>query len=531
MAHERPQDRSIPAAPVPDLQIVHHRPADADFEEQLRDVVSHAPYLGVALAVHALILALFLNMEIREPTVEKTVVIQASHQPEFKPVPPPEPPPPLELVPPDMVVTEVPVDAFEVDTPEVADVPALEAGPPDQARSPENILGAGVGTPGGGDGDGGGKITRGGPPTLPFDDPVRRGLAWLAHHQADDGHWSSAGFMDECGEQGQDTVCDGGGNPAHDVGVTSLALLAFLGAGHTDKQGEHRRVVKDGLRYLADVQSADGNFGLPQHGAHSYDHILATLAFVEAFARTGERHLRRPAERGLAYMAALRTPGGAWRYAPEHPEMLDPTRRSDTSVTGWAVLALTTAKEAGLELPPGALPDALDFLDEVTDPDTGRAGYTRRGEAPARESGREDLWPSHLSESLTAVAVLSRIFADPEMERAGHLDLVRRGIQRLVDLPPAWSDDEPGRIDFYYWYYGAYALYQYQEVDRAPWRAWDRPLRDALIANQHAEGERKGSWDPQVDPWGHLGGRVYSTALLTLTLEVSYRYGTVLSPR
>jgi hypothetical protein len=68
-------------------------------------------------------------------------------------------------------------------------------------------------------------------------------------------------------------------------------------------------------------------------------------------------------------------------------------------------------------------------------------------------------------------------------------------------------------------------------VDRAPWRAWEQPLRDAVVVRQHAEGERKGSWDPQVDPWGHLGGRVYATALLTLTLEVSYRYATVLSPR
>jgi hypothetical protein len=211
--------------------------------------------------------------------------------------------------------------------------------------------------------------------------------------------------------------------------------------------------------------------------------------------------------------------------------MLDPARQNDTSVTGWAILALTTAKEADLDFDAHALADAMDFLDEVTDPVSGRAGYTRMGEPSARESGREELWPSALSESLTAVAVLSRIFADPDMHRPGNLDHIRRGVQRLTELPPVWSDDEPGRIDFYSWYYGAYALYQYQELDRAPWRSWEVPLREALTEHQHEDGERRGSWDPQVDPWGHLGGRVYSTAMLTLTLEVSYRYGTVLSPR
>ena len=37
-----------------------------------------------------------------------------------------------------------------------------------------------------------------------------------------------------------------------------------------------------------------------------------------------------------------------------------------------------------------------------------------------------------------------------------------------------------------------------------------------------------GSWDPQLDPWGVLGGRVYSTAILTLLMEVYFRYDNVM---
>ena len=40
----------------------------------------------------------------------------------------------------------------------------------------------------------------------------------------------------------------------------------------------------------------------------------------------------------------------------------------------------------------------------------------------------------------------------------------------------------------------------------------------------------EGSWDP-LDPWGEEGGRVYSTALMVLCLEVYFRYGKVLGSR
>jgi hypothetical protein len=50
----------------------------------------------------------------------------------------------------------------------------------------------------------------------------------------------------------------------------------------------------------------------------------------------------------------------------------------------------------------------------------------------------------------------------------------------------------------------------------------------AVTKHQHDRGEQRGSWDPQVDPWGGEGGRVYSTAILALTMEVFSRYPTVL---
>ena len=42
-------------------------------------------------------------------------------------------------------------------------------------------------------------------------------------------------------------------------------------------------------------------------------------------------------------------------------------------------------------------------------------------------------------------------------------------------------------------------------------------------------GCARGSWPP-TDQWGAHGGRIYSTALAVLTLEVYYRFAKVKSP-
>ena len=62
------------------------------------------------------------------------------------------------------------------------------------------------------------------------------------------------------------------------------------------------------------------------------------------------------------------------------------------------------------------------------------------------------------------------------------------------------------------------------------WKAWNVAMKEAVIENQQREGDEKGSWDP-VGPWGYSGGRVYSTALMTLCIEVYYRYARVLGAR
>jgi hypothetical protein len=516
----------------PDLVAQHsHRPGFEEaktFEDTLRDLLRSSPYLVISLVFHAVVLVLFASASTHPPT-DKAKAITATAEPPAEVIPPPPEPPPPEVEEVEKIIEDPVVSETEVveDTEVVQEYDMSPKGDADTGQN--DIIGVGGGGLAGGGGKFGGRGGGGGGGT-PYNRAVDDALKWLANHQSPDGYWSCAAFDTECGKLGNDTVCDGTGSPQFDVGITALSLLAFLGHGDTHKSGKWKNTVKKGLKYLVDVQQTDGNFGVESNLQYTYDHIIATLAMVEAYALTRDNLFRKPATRGLEYMYKIRNQGAAWRYSARNPEMV--TRPNDMSVTGWAIMVMTSAKECGLTVDATALEDSMLFLEEMTDPTTGVTGYYDRGGRPPRLPGLDAAWPNDQTESMTAVGVLCRIFADPELTRPGNKELIEKGIEVMSRLPPLWSDDAPGRRDFYYWYYGTYSLYQCNTPEipkgKAAWKAWEDTLIANIAEHQHQEGERQGSWDPQVDPWGRDGGRVYSTAILALTMEVFYRYENVL---
>lgn len=99
--------------------------------------------------------------------------------------------------------------------------------------------------------------------------------------------------------------------------------------------------------------------------------------------------------------------------------------------------------------------------------------------------------------------------------------------QIVKDLP-VW-DPAHRTVDYYYWYYAALALHQFDAPNGPAWKAFHGAMEKALIPHQEREKSRcvQGSWDPSVDKWGSAGGRVYAAAINVLTLEVYYRYQNV----
>jgi len=349
-----------------------------------------------------------------------------------------------------------------------------------------------------------------GPRNKPNNDAVMAGLEWLRRHQDEDGRWDADLFFKHDTEG---APCTGPGNGANDVGVTGLALLAFLGDGHTARDGFYRKVVRSGVRWLIEQQDpATGLIGAPGPQGFMYCHAIATLALCEAYGLSEHAPYREPAQKALHYIAGARNPYGVWRYEPK-------TTDGDASITGWMVQALISGKEFGLVVADAALKTAMVWFDGVTDSATGAAGYQKVGEGSSRPVGKLQRFPNARTEAMTAVVLLCRYLMHMEPKECKTMDLAT---QTILRKPPVWNEND-GSIDMYYWYYGSYAMYQ---AGGRQWTEWSKKMSDVVVKSQKKDGNPKGSWDP-IDAWGDDGGRVYSTAIMVLCLESYYRYGAV----
>jgi hypothetical protein len=359
------------------------------------------------------------------------------------------------------------------------------------------------------------------------DDPVEDALRWLAAHQSPDGGWEASGFDRWCDGK---PVADvpkrptGLGKALYDPGVTGLAICAFLGAGYTNR-GKHpfAKVVGRGLRYLKNIQDPEGCFGPRNTQQYIYNHATAALAMVEAYGMTGSSIYKRSAQRGLDFIALARNNYFAWRYGIKPGS-------NDTSVSGWMMMALKSAelvnksarkrgKPAPLVYDEASFEGLRSWLDKVTDPDYGRVGYTRRGEGSARPVDLVDRFPSEKSEAMTAVGMLARTFMGEDPRKS---KIIQRGAELCSKLPPTWNPTD-GSIDMYYWYYGTLAMFQ---VGGTRWEKWKKAMDKSVVETQRDDTEfcqYKGSWDP-IGPWGQDGGRVYSTAIMAMCLEIFDRY-------
>jgi hypothetical protein len=320
---------------------------------------------------------------------------------------------------------------------------------------------------------------------------VQAALDWLARTQSSDGRWNAArhGAGQASAGSGQHRPEVGGRS---DHGVTGLALLAFLGAGNTHRDGPYAANVARGVGFLVERQRPDGSLaGDAEFFAALYCHGMATIALGECAAMSGDDTLRPAVDRAIRHSVAMQHPvTGGWRYAAGD--------RGDTSQLGWQVMALASARSAGitgLEVPETR---ARGFLASVSSGPAGGLAAYRPGERP--------------SVAMTAEALFCRLVMGMPADHpaaAEALGLVSRS-------PPTAAG-----YNIYTWYYATLASFH---AGGAQWEAWNRHLQAALLPLQHRSGgPLDGSWDPDRI-WGGHGGRVYATALAALTLEVYYRY-------
>lgn len=328
-----------------------------------------------------------------------------------------------------------------------------------------------------------GAVERGG--SAASEEAVERGLAWLAQHQAADGSWR----FDLSGCR-----CDGGcrdpGTVSSTTASTGIALLPFLGAGHTHIDGAYRETVTRGIYYLMSRMQPTPRGGDLGEGT-MYGHGVATLALAEAFGMTRDPALTPYVRDAIRFIETAQDQnGGGWRYLPGQP--------GDTTVTAWQLAALKSAGLAGLAVPSPTMDGIVRFLDRV---------QVRRGEAYGYQS-------PHARPCTSAIGILCRLYTGWPNEAA-----IDRGLTALAKGGP-----DPDAI--YLNFYLSQALLQ---RDHPLWQRWNARNRDQLVSRQAFRGHEAGSWflaDHDTAP----GGRLAHTALAVLTLEVYYRMLPIYGP-
>ena len=345
---------------------------------------------------------------------------------------------------------------------------------------------------------------------------VRAGLDWLARHQAEDGHWGpDCLHAAPAGRCLPADVCSIGGSD-HRVAQTGLAVLAFQAGGHYDfNENQFSECVRRGLDWLLRNQRDDGGFREPARGPGScnmYEHGIAAFALADAceMADSAQREpddrYRQAAQKAARFIEYVQHNDGGWRYTEDREQP------SDTSVSGWQVLALHAAKRARIvEIREECVRQVEEFFRRCELGQSGRTGYMPR---------------SNLTDATTGVGMLVHEFLleqpDSPLVKQGAEYLADRAEQPWKKVPALRRRLASADGDFYTWYNCTLAMFQ---AGGEPWKRWNNIVRDTIVQHQRQDPQSciRGSWDPHGQGAGE-GGRIYSTALAVLTLEVYYRY-------
>jgi hypothetical protein len=304
-----------------------------------------------------------------------------------------------------------------------------------------------------------------------LEENVGRALNFLGHMQEKDGSWTYTG------------------EKSH--GITSLAVLAFLSAGHVPGEGPYAATLDKGIRWVLANQQPSGLFAA--NGSHEmYQHGISTLMLAQVVGMTDPglaKELKPKLAKGVQVIlrgqkTAATPHRGGWRYTVDAHD-------ADMSVTGWQLLALRAAKNVGCDVPGERIDMAIEYVLRCRDSSNGGFCYTPFGGATAPCTGT----------GILALEICGK-------ERHHTREALQAG-SYLLKRPLAWNDT----YFFYSVYYSSQAMFQ---LGNNYWNFYRPQLHKVLFDNQQSNG----SWIGQSEGFCPS----YSTAMAVLALTVEYRF-------
>lgn len=318
---------------------------------------------------------------------------------------------------------------------------------------------------------------------------ITKGLRYLARSQSASGAW-----IQDIGYKFNESyhVTDQG---KPDVGVTSLALMAFLSGGYLPARGQYGKVVERGTDFVLSCVDPDTGY-ISAHHSRMYSHAFACLFLAEIFGMTHRADVRQKLQLATNLTVDSQNVHGSWRYEPNSPE-------SDMSITVCQIMALRAARNIGIKVPKSTIDRAYDYVlrSAITSGRHERGGFKYQEKDATRTSF-----------SLTAAGVAT-------MHNTGTYDhaLIRAGVEYLKREFDALAVQHKGHYFFWYGnYYASQVFFTAADTGVDNWSGfyWPR-VRDHLLRSQ----QENGAWKNTVGP-----GDAFSTAVACIILQIPYQY-------
>ncbi len=287
---------------------------------------------------------------------------------------------------------------------------------------------------------------------------ITRGLEFFAKTQNADGSWGDANVS----------------------GGTALALMSFMLQGHVPGEGKYGKVTAKAIGFLISVEK-NGYFHHDKDRG-MYEHGLALLALSEAWGQSKDPRIRPALKRGVNVTLNAQNHEGGWRYTPR-------PSTADTSCSAMQVVALASAREAGIAVPAKTMQRAVEYITACEVRSTGGFTYQLAAGAPM---GGANL-------ARTACSTLALMLSGQ------HKHPATRGGVAYISAQPSAAFENTGHYHYAH-YYAVQVMYQ---AGDEYFNKWYPKIAKALLKKQKEDG----SWGSPVD-----------TGFAILTLGVPYRY-------
>ncbi len=342
---------------------------------------------------------------------------------------------------------------------------------------------------------------------------VLKGLKQLVAIQNNDGSWSND-VGNKLGTRYQ-VNRDGYGRPH--LGVTAIACMAFMAAGHTPDRGEFKRSVAAGVNFIMNIVDEQTGW-ISANGTRMYEHAFCSMCLAEVYGMTHDPVILCKLRSAIQFIVKSQNEQGAWRYVPNQQD-------SDMSICVCQLQALRAAANVGVIVPETTIERAKTYV---------RRSYQTRGN-PGSFAYQID-WDGRSTFALTAAGVVA-------LQSMGEYDThtydvqgvngpvrmtldLNRSIQFLQmerpDQTARGLSPGAGLCNYGFWYghyYAAQAMHQYQFVSPRTWNEWHSKNRENFLKLQHPNGawtDEIGGWDPKTN--------AFATAMACLVLSIPRGY-------